>query len=370
VWLASESIDELETDGPALAARVLGPQPAHDFTWWVPLERMAPELHRRALKEWNEARASSGREDADAAKVDALLAPFIAAIGDLGDASLAFDVTESALVAEWRLQANGKLGDWLAHYPGGSPRSLLSLPKAHDAMLVRLPESIRDVLDSFMKDEPKMLASAGPGVREAVSLGRALGNEVAIAWDGDWGVGGETTPTNGEILMRIDLADTEAARASIRALSAQLLADGDSNRGTSHYAKYGAEGETITTTSPIGETTVVWAVRAPHFFVDIAVARAPKLLEAATEPGGARLYRTDPRIARALDKFPKEGLAFAFFGLGDEAAGDPESTLRWGWMSATKSGLAGRTSVPLSLMRESIASAFDSVSKAAKPTTE
>ncbi|MFI5302541.1 MAG: hypothetical protein ACHREM_31000, partial [Polyangiales bacterium] len=317
-----------------------------------------------------ESRASSTDEGPEAATVDAFMTPLVAAVGDLGDVSSSVDVTDTALVLEAHLKATGLLSSWFSHYPGGSPHSLLTLPKAHDAVLIRLPESIREVLASAPKDDKKSATPPTPGVREAMALGGALGNEIAIVWDGDWSGTGEGTPTSGEVLVRIDLADSEAARTAIRALSAQLLADGEKNRGVSRYAKYGAEGETITQPSPLGDTVMQWAVRAPHFYIDVAVGRAPTLLEAATEPGGKRLYRTDARVAGVLEKFPKDGLAFAFFGLGEATSSDPEATLRWGWLSATKAGLAVRVSVPLSLLHDAIATAFTSASAEAKPEAE
>lgn len=330
-WLAKE------TDGT----------PTHEIAVHVPLSRFAGQLKAEAKSALDKGMTNPD----DVATFGPLTHQVLDLIGDLGDASLSVDLEKHDAVVDFKLGATGGFSDWLAKYPSGTPRNLLSLPRGNGAGLVRFPSSIADAVKSFF-DGP-LKGKPSKDLEDARTFARSIGTEVAFVYGQKAKKPGEAPKLN-ELLVRIELVDPAGARSAIKSLIGDLGGKPDHKITRSPWSKFGADGESLTIVEPNEKIEARWAIKGNSLYVGVNDDGKITLLDTALDPNNKALLGNDLRAKSFVEKLPKEGLALAFYSQS-AAAPKPEELgavpgldgIRWGWVSAGKSGVSSMWNVPL-----------------------
>lgn len=323
--------------------------PPHEISLHVPLSRWSGQLEGEA-KKWLDAEL---QKDADMAAIGPLASKLVDLIGDLGDIDMALDLEKQDAVVDFKLGAAGGLAEWLGKFPAGSPRSILALPRGSGAFVVRLPDSVSEMVKGLFDDEAKK--APAPKKKEIDDLrvfARSIGHEIALVY-AEKAKPGESPKPN-EALLRIEITDPTGAKAAIKSLVADWTSKPDHKIVRSPWSKSGADGEQLTITEGSEKHDVRWAIKGNYLFLDYADEGKTTLIDAAVDPNAKALLGNDLRAKTFADRLPKEGLAFAYYAQ-TSAAPKPEELgavpgldgIRWGWISATKSGVASAWNLPL-----------------------
>lgn len=322
--------------------------PAHEVALHVPLSRWAGPLKAEA-KSLVDAEL---QKDKDMSAAEPILHQLVDVIGDLGDVQMSLDVEKQDAVVDFRLGATGSLAAWLAKYPAGTPRSILALPRGSGAFVVRLPDAVSDTVKSMFDADPAPSSISKKELADARVLAHAIGHEVAVVY-AEKAKPGEAPKTT-EALVRIELVDPNGAKGAIKSLIADYARKPDRKLIRGPWAKYGADGESLQITDGAEHYDARWAIKGNSLYVDVAWDGKVALIDAAVDPNAKSLLGKDVRAKSFADKLPKEGLAFAYYAQ-TAAAPKPEELgavpalegIRWGWVSASKSGVASAWNVPL-----------------------
>ena len=336
----------VERDGRWLAKETEG-TPTHEVSLHVPLARFARQLEGEA-KSWVDKEVA---RDVEVASWEPLARSIVGFLGDLGDVSLSVDLEKQDAVVDLKLGASGGLSDWLAKYPSSSSRSLLTLPRGAGAAVVRFPQALSDTVKAALDGAGK--AKPSKEADDVRALARALGTEVAFVYGQKAKKAGEGGKLN-ELLVRLELVDPAGAKAAVRALVVDLAGKPDRKVTRGPWARFGADGESITVARPGERFEARWAIKGNALYVDVCDDGKVTLLDAALDPNAKGLLGQDVRAKSFVDKLPKDGLAFAFYS---QSAAAPKAEelgavpaldgIRWGWVSADKAGVASMWNVPL-----------------------
>jgi hypothetical protein len=344
----SDTTTELEEAGRWIAKEATDGTPPHDVTLKIPLARLAPDLRSEAKSWWEKEKQS----DPDASAITPLVEQVVRGLGDLGELSLSLDLDNQDAVLDARLEVTGELSQVLAAFPGATPRSLFTLPKGNGAMVLRVPDSIRQLFQKGVEGEAKK-SGGGHALELASAFGKAIGNEVAFVYRerGKKSTTGEPIP---EVLVRIELAEPKAAKKLVKDAWAELTKKPNRKVLMKPYAKLGAEGESIAWSEGSEKLEMKWAIKGPHLFLDVAFEGKTTLLDAAVDPASKWLLQKDPRAKAFEAKLPKSGLAAIYYAETSKAPTIAElgatptlSGIRWMWLSANKEGFATAFNLPL-----------------------
>ncbi len=330
--------------------------PPHDIVVQVPLARWAGALRKEAAEMLKEA-----SKDADFASFEPIGKLMVDAVGDVGDLDMWSDLDKETWTTEVKIAANGRLSEWLGAYPSAPLASLMSLPKASSAGLVRFPDSIAKAWDGV---DPAATKSPWG------SLMRSMGNEVAFAFTEKGAKPGDPFR---EFLLRVDLADAKAAKASILQLLAQELANHpDRKLSRTPWSKMGADGESLSWVENGEKQEARWAIKAPYLYVDMATVGKITLIDGALDPNNKAMFRHDPRSKTFESKLPKDGLVAAYYGETDKAPKPSElgavatlAGVRFGSISVAKTGISAMFTVPVADLKQHMHPPAPPVSSAA-----
>jgi len=366
---------KVESRGGYLARRALAKQPDHDVVGRVAIGPMVASGQGAARKAWLHSLSGSQASTGFARAMRPIVSRTIDAMGDVGDLTFSMDWGSGNYVADVRVAARGKLAQFLGSYPSASVSSLLTLPKG-EAMIVRFPQALGKIFAAALADEGERSADddAKDELTAAIrTLGSALGREVAIVYrpakpkpakpvaakGSKDSKESKEEPVEIDVLARLELADPPGARAAVRKI-VELTTSSDSKKAAAKdamriapYKRYGSEGEEITGKAKDGgAVSMIWTQRATYLYLEMALDRPPALLDDALDPSGKLFLRTDPKAKAAIERFPAEGLMFAYYG---ESAYEefPEGP-RWLWVAADAQGLHSQMGVGLSYYRPTL----------------
>jgi hypothetical protein len=345
----------------------------HDLYVRIPTTALSAKAKVAGTEVW--AREKKDVPPAIATELDLLIPPVLEALGDAGDAIGYFDVRGDDLVMEQKMSATGSLSKWFAKYPSGDATALLSMPKAESAALYRLPDGLGPLAYSLV-DESLKKSGLDPAdnadiAKYARILGKSLGHEVVYSSNSAglftaFSGGGKG---NAEYFGRVELTDPAGAKSALvrfRELTEKnVTGKYDPKLKTTPYKKFGAEGETITITSPsygggpptTPDSTLLWAIRGSYAYVDLCIYCVPKLDADALDPATKSTMGDDTGAKTKIGTFPTAGVVEAAYG--DVGAylraamtifGAPPSKALppiWAWATVNDSGLDARELVPL-----------------------
>ena len=356
----------LQTKGGYLAYRAMRMKLDHDVVGRVVLAPLMVQAQALAQKSWKKSLSSGEGSSGFDRAVRPVVARAIAALGDVGDLTFSMDLDAGRALTDVHLAAKGKLAQWLSAYPSAPAGALLGLPKG-ETMVVRFPQPLGKIFAAVLADDGAKSADddAKDEIAAAIrTLGASLGNEVAFVYRDLPAAGAPPAsgaPTAGKKssamdgLFRLELADAVAARGAVRRLIT-LTSDKEkkkTGKDTFHmapYKKFGAEGELWSGKADDGDdTSLIWAQRGNYLYAEIAVQRSPLLLEAALEPSGKATLREDPKGKAIVERFPTDGLIFAYYG--EQALKDVPAGSRWWWLAAEPTGLRSYMGASLAAYR-------------------
>ena len=154
----SDHLPTLAAAGRFVAREGIDGTPEHDISVRLPFSRFSTGVQTQAKKVW-EQEAPSSYAGEGAGGLEPMARALIEGLGDLGDAQLSVDIDKENATFEAHLATSGRLNKWLSHHPGTPGTSLLTLPKAHDAIVVRLPESIGELFRAAPPPAPEPVAA-------------------------------------------------------------------------------------------------------------------------------------------------------------------------------------------------------------------
>ncbi|MEO7093581.1 MAG: hypothetical protein ABI175_10040 [Polyangiales bacterium] len=351
-----------------------GDKQDHDLYVRIPTTELSSKARVAGAEAW-----AKGKKDvppAIAAELDLLIPPSLDALADAGDASAYFDVKGDDLVMEQKMSAKGSLSKWFAKYPSGDSSALLAMPLAESAVLYRFPGGLGpltySIVDETLKKSSLDAADNADIAKFARILGDGLGHEVVYSSNSAGlftALGSGGGKGTAEYFGRVELTDPAGVKSALvrfRELTEKnMKGKYDPKLTTSPYKKFGAEGETITITSPsygggpstMHDSTLVWAIRGSYGYVDLCVYCAPKLDSDALDPASKATMGNDPTAKAKIGTFPTSGVIEAaygdigtyirtmltFFGTPPTKAIPPV----WAWATVSDSGLAARELIPL-----------------------
>ena len=341
----SDSRSTIETTGRWIAKEGTEGTPPHDVIVRVPISRYSVALKNELKKLWDN---QSAKEPETAAAGAPFADQFLGMVAGMGDLDLSLDLEKEDAIVDVRLAASGMFSQWLAKYPAGPARSVLTMPRGNSAFVVRFPDSVADLFKS-VGDAAAKSAQPSKELEDYRAFARTVGHEFAFAT-----LEKKTTQKTTEALMRVELVDPVAAKKAVAALIADATAKPDRKVQRAPYAKFGAEGESIQYSSGSEKYDARWAIKGNLLYVDIAWEGKATLLEAALDPSGKQLLSANPRAKTFADRLPKDGLAIAYYAETakapklEELGAVPALTgVRWGWASASKDGVASQFNIPL-----------------------
>ncbi len=338
--------ETLETIGRWIAKEGTEGTPTHDVSLHIPLARHAVTMRNELKKIWND----ELQKDPDAATADPFMKELFAVIAGFGDVQLAIDLDKEDAIVDFRLGAAGMFSQWLAKYPAGPARSILSMPKSSSAFVVRFPDALSDLFKNAVDDAAKKSPPSKEG-EDFRALAKSIGHEVAFATN-DKHVGNEFK-TN-EALVRIELVDPAAARTALKSLIADVAGKPDRKITRAPWTKSGADGESIQVVSGTDKYDARWAVKGNFLYLDVAWDGKVSLIDNALDPSGKQQLGANPRAKVFADRLPKDGLIFAYYAetakapkLEELGAVPSLAGVRWGFAGATKEALTSQWNVPL-----------------------
>lgn len=328
----------LDAAGRFVAREAADGTPPHDLVLHVSLGKFAGALRKDAEASWKE----KGK-DPDLGSIEPLERILVEAIGDLGDVDAWTDQDKENWSMEVRVGATGKLSDLLAAYPSAPVTSMMSLPKASSAGLVRFPDAMAKAWEGV---DPAQSKSAWG------SFVRSVGNELAFSFAEKGAKPGDPFR---EILLRLELADAKAGKAALQQLLSQEIGGKpDRKVGRAPWSKQGADGETLTWTENGEKHEARWAIKAQYLYFDLPLTGKLTLLDAAVDPNSKALFRNDPRSKVFEEKLPKQGLVAAYYGETDKAPKASElgavatlAGVRLGALAVGKAGITATFTGPV-----------------------
>lgn len=340
----SDTKATIETSGRWIAKEGTEGTPPHDVVVRIPVSRYVVTLRNELKKAWED----ELQRDPDAAVAEPFMSQVLGFVAGIGDIDLSLDLEKEDAIVDMKVGATGMFSQWLAKYPAGPARSILSMPKSSSAFVVRFPDSVGELFKAVADDAAKKSAPKKE-LEDVRTLARAIGHELAFATIEKKG----TTKTI-EALVRIELVDPAAAKNAMKALVGDVAGKPDRKVQRAPYAKSGAEGESIQVTDGAEKYDARWAIKGNLLYIDVAWEGKPVLLESAVDPSGKLLLGANPRAKTFADRLPKDGLAIAYYAETakapklEELGAVPALTgVRWGWASAAKDGVASQWNVPL-----------------------
>ncbi len=339
----SDSRATIEGIGRWIAKEGTEGTPPHDVTLRVPVSRSAVALRNELKKAWD---SELGKEP-DAAAGDPFVQQLLGVVAGFGDLDVSLDLEKEDAIVDLKLGASGMFSQWLAKYPAGPARSILTLPKSSTAFVLRFPDSVsawfKTVADDAAKKQPSK------DVEDFRTLARAIGNELAFA-----SVEKKGTGKTIEAMVRIELVDPAAAKPAIKSLIADVAGKHDRKLTRAPWAKSGAEGESIQVTEGAEKYDARWAIKGNLLYLDVAWEGKVTLLDSAVDPSGKLQLGANPRAKTFADRLPKDGLVAAYYAETakapklEELGAVPALTgVRWGWAGASKDGVVSQWNVPL-----------------------
>jgi len=337
VLVAADDKATLDLAGRWIARETIDGTPAHDFSVHIPFSRFGKGLSAEAKKGWGD--QASG----DKAGLDPLMQTLTDTIAAIGDADITFDVDKENAAFEAHVTAMGTLSEWASTFPAGSPASVLTLPKAPHALVMRFPDSVSALFKAPPPEAPAPAASgSASGSASAVAkaapppkapppappaegkdalknLGKALGHEVAIAWAGKDDKKDKDSASSAVLpfksfMIRFELEDAAGARAALKDFFSLGFKGGSTKISRTGFSKWGGDGETITLTETTGSYAARWAVKGSYLYLEVGLDSKAMLSDLALDPSGKGTFKDDPRAKAASEKFPKDGLALAYVG--------------------------------------------------------
>lgn len=381
VVLVADTREALEGAGKYVAWRSAKSTIDHEMTLRVPMERIGPELKKLGTAEWAKVKPTDVPPKVKA-EIDPLVEPVLGGVAEMGQAVIHFDVAGDDLKVDETFAAKGKLAEWLGKYPTGDATPLLSMPKAENVTLYRVPDGLGPLtyaLADYGLDSTTLSAADRTEASKQVRiLGKSLGHVVAYATDAGKGgaapAPGAPPSINTEVYVRIDLDDAAAAKgavASIRKLVEKAMPAGKKLTSTA-YKKNGAEGETITTPATIpgmgaspasaSKDNWTWAIKGSQLHLDLCLGCTPSLLDPALDPASKATLGEDAGAKAKVAEMPTKGIASASWGtslslpgmmgglgafMGAPPAPKKPGTAMWGYSTVDATGLQAKGAVPL-----------------------
>jgi hypothetical protein len=344
--VVADKRETIETVGRWIAKEGTEGTPPHDVTLRVPLAQHAVKLRNELKKKWND----ELQKDPDAATADPFMKELLAVLAGFGDVQLSLDVEKDDAIVDLRLGASGMFSQWLAKYPAGPARSILTMPKSSSAFVVRFPDAVSNLFKTAVDDAAKK----SPPSKESEdfrALAKSIGHEIAFATNEKHK--GTEWKTN-EAMLRLDLVDPTGARNAIKSLITDVAGKPDRKINRTPWAKGGADGESIQVVSGTDKYDARWAVKGNFLYVDVAWDGKVSLLDNALDPTGKTLLGANPRAKVFADHLPNDGLIFAYYAetpkapkLEELGAVPSLAGVRWGFATAASNALTSQWNVPL-----------------------
>lgn len=340
----SDSRATIENAGRWIAREGTEGTPPHDMILRVPLSRYSVMLKNEVKKLWESEAAKSADT---AAAGEPFINDLLAIVAGMGDLDLSLDLEKEDAIVDLRVAASGMFSQWLAKYPAGPARSILTLPKGNSAFVMRFPDSVSNLFKSVADDAAKKSAQPSKELEDVRAFARTVAHEFAFA----------TTEKKGkmnEVLARIELTDSAGAKKAVAALINDASSKPDRKLQRAPYSRFGADGESIQYTSGSEKYDAKWAIKGNFLYLDVAWDGKATLLDSAVDPSGKTLLSANPRAKAFADRLPKDGLAAAYYAETakapklEELGAVPALTgVRWGWVGASKDGVSSQWNVPL-----------------------
>lgn len=378
VVLVADTREALEAAGKYVAWRAAKSTIDHEMTIRIPMDKIGPDVHKLGTSEYAKVKPTDLPPKVKA-EIDPLVEPVLGAVAEMGQAVIHFDVVGDDLKVEESVGAKASLAAWLAKYPTGDASALLSMPKAENVALYRLPDGLGPLayaLADFGTDgTPLSTAERADAGKQLRALGKSFGHVVAYATDAGKGAApapGAPPSVNTEVYVRVDLDDAAAAKGAATALRklAEKAFPGAKKMTTNPYKKNGAEGESIATpatipgmgSSPGGATkdTWTWAIKGSQLHLDVCLGCVPSLIDTATE--GKATLGDDPAAKAKIAEMPGKGIASASWGtalslpgmsaglgamMGAAPTPKKPGAAMWGYSLVDDKGLTAKGVVPL-----------------------
>lgn len=384
VVIVSDTRDALESAGKYVAWRSVKSTIDHELTLRVPMDKMGPELKKLGAGEWAKVKPTDIPPKVKS-EMDPLVEPVLGAVADMGQLAIHFDVAGDDLKVDETLGAKGSFGAWLGKYPTGDASPLLSMPKAENVALYRVPDGLGPLTyalsDYALDTSPLSTADRAEASKQIRALGKSLGHVVAYATDSGKGTPaaapGAPPALNTEVYIRIDLDDAAAAKTAVGSLRKMVDKAFPSAKKltAAPYKKNGAEGETITTpatipgmgASPSSATkdTWTWAIKGSQLHLDVCLGCAPAMLDNALDPASKLTLGDDPAAKAKLEGIPAKGIVSASYGtslsmpgmmgglgafMGAPPAPKKPGAAMWGYSVADGNGIVAKGAVPLAFV--------------------
>jgi hypothetical protein len=341
----SDNRATLESAGRWIAKEGTEGTPPHDMIVRVPLSRYAVQVRNELKKMWE---GELGK-DPDANALQPFVQGFLGVVSGFGDLDVALDLEKEDAIVDVKLGASGMFSQWLAKYPAGPARSILTMPKSSSAFVVRFPDAVSEIVKLVADDAAKTATQPKKEVEDLRTLARAVGHELAFATLEK--KDGKTI----EAMVRVDLIDPVAAKTAVKSLIADAIAGKPDRKVVrAPWAKGGADGESILAMDGNAKLDARWAIKGNSLFVDVAWEGKPTLIDNALEPSGKLQLGANPRAKTFADRLPKDGLVMAYYAETakaprlEELGAVPSLTgVRWGWASASKDSVQSQWNVPL-----------------------
>jgi hypothetical protein len=347
----SDNRATLESAGRWIAKEGTEGTPPHDVIVRVPVSRYSVMLKNELKKLWED---EANKSPDTAAAGQPFMNDLLNIVAGIGDVDLSLDLEKEEAVVDLKIGASGLFSQWLAKYPAGPARSILTLPKSNSAFVLRFPDSVSDIFKSVADDAAKKSAQPSKELEDLRTFLRAVGHEIAFAT-----LEKKQTQKTTEAMVRIELTDPVAAKKALAALIADAAAKPDRKLQRQPYSRFGADGEAIQYTSGSEKYDARWAIKGNLLYVDVAWEGKPTLLDAAVDPSGKTLLSANPRAKVFADRLPKDGLVAAYYAetpkapkLEELGAVPSLMGVRWGWIGAAKEGVSSQWNVPLADLGE------------------
>lgn len=393
VVIASDDRDAMEHGAKYVAWRSAKSKVDHELVLKVPMQKIGPTLKTLGSAEWAKVKPGDVPPKIKA-EIDPLVDPVLTGVADMGEIAVDLDIDGADLKFSETFAAKGTFSAWLAKYPVGDARPLLSMPKAESVSFFRYPDGLGPLvyaIADFAIDASSELSAAEKtdASKQVRALGKSLGNELSYATaKGKGSAGGAASPgVDTEIFVRLDVSDPAAAKGAIETLRkiAQKLAGKGAKPAVAPYKKFGAEGETITTGAVLpamsglpglggaaspSKDNWAWAIKDGKLYLDACLGCAQALVDATIDPASKATLENDAAAKTKIATFPDKnvigasyatslGLPGTFGGLGalmgmgaapKSGAGGVVSS----WSTVSSDGAVVKGNLPLALLGDAV----------------
>jgi hypothetical protein len=391
--LVADDRDTLDLAGKYVAWRA-SQKVDHDLLFESPFDEIGPKLRDLGNEAYAKVPAGSVPPSVKS-ELDPLVPAVLASVGDAGKVRMTVDVRGDVLELDQRIAAKGRLSSWFSSFPKGDASGLLALPQGDSASVVRFPDGIGPLayagVDLGLEEAKLSKAEAADASKNVRALGKALGNQIGYVTSAGKGAPKAGSPFGGglntEIYLAFDLADEAAALGALKGLQKtveKVLKSGKSTAKVAPYKKFGADGQTFTTSASMpglpgpGGTTLggaassdvwVWAVKGGKLHVDLCLGCTPALIDAAIDPASTATLAGDPAAKARISEFPGKDLVSASYGtkmslpglfgglaayMGGGAGGAPPKpgVAMWSYAVMTADGIEGKGTMPVAFIGE------------------